>query len=91
MLMKSKKSAKNPRQGSALILSVVLTSMLAVIGVVFVKMARVDRISTSAVAENKQLNYALDTVVAKISQQLAADVPGSVNQEYYDYPDANNR
>jgi hypothetical protein len=90
--------------GSALILTVVLTSLLAVVGVLFVMVSRVDRMATSAIAENKSLNLAVDTVVATISHELVMDVPGMPDpnsvtdpnatfartQEYYDYPDVNN-
>jgi len=76
--------------GSALILTVVLTSMLAIVGVLFVMMARVDKMATSAISENRELNLAIETVIAKISQELVSDVPGVAGQEYYDYPDANN-
>ena len=78
--------------GSALILTVVLTSLLAVIGVMFIMVARVDKISTSAIIENKELNLAVDSVIAKISEQLILDTPGAAdpNQEYYDYPDPCN-
>jgi len=76
--------------GSALILTVVLTSMLAIVGILFVMMARVDNIATSAISENKELNLAIETVIAEISQQLVSDTPGILGQEYYDYPDANN-
>ena len=72
--------------GSALILAVVLTSILAIVGVLFVMMARVDKVATSAISENKELNLAIDTIIAEISQQLVSDVPGVVGQEYYDYP-----
>jgi len=73
--------------GSALILTVVLTSMLAIVGLLFVMMARVDKVATSAISENKELNLAVETVIAGISQQLVSDVPGVVaGQEYYDYP-----
>ncbi|MHC4581837.1 MAG: hypothetical protein ACYS14_10295, partial [Planctomycetota bacterium] len=92
------------RDGSALILTVVLTSLLAIIGVVFVMVSRVDKMATSAISENKSLNFAVETVVAKISRELALDVPGMTDpniaadpnspsalvQEYYDYPDVNN-
>jgi hypothetical protein len=71
---------------SALILAVVLTSLLAIIGVMFVMIARVDKMATSAISENKELNFAVETVVAKISQELVLDVPGVAGQEYYDYP-----
>ncbi len=82
-------------RGSVLILTVILTSLLAVIGVMFMMVARVDKISTSAIIENKELNLAVDSVIAKISEQLILDTPGIVepNQpmpEYYDYPDSAN-
>ncbi len=77
--------------GSALILTVVLTTLLAMIGVLFVMAARLDKMGTTATAESRELDFAVDSVVAQISEALADDVPGvSVNQEYYDYPDANN-
>jgi len=81
--------------GSALILTVVLTSLLAVIGVMFIMVARVDKISTSAIIENKELNLAVDSVIAKISEQLILDTPGIIDpnqlvREYYDYPDSAN-
>ncbi|MHC4544893.1 MAG: ComEA family DNA-binding protein [Planctomycetota bacterium] len=77
--------------GSALILTVVLTSMLAIVGILFVMMARVDKVATSAISENRELNLAVETVIAKISQELVSDIPGVIPwQEYYDYPDVNN-
>jgi len=76
--------------GSALILTVVLTSMLAIVGILFVMMARVEKVATSAISENRELDLAIETVVAKISQQLVSDIPGIAGHEYYDYPDANN-
>jgi len=76
--------------GSALILAVVLTSLLAIIGVLFVMVSRVERMATSSISENKELNLAVETVVAKISRELALDVPGVRGQEYYDYPNVND-
>ena len=76
--------------GSALILAVVLTSLLAIIGVLFVMVSRVDKMATSAISENKELNLAVETVVAKISRELTLDVPGVRGQEYYDYPNVND-
>jgi hypothetical protein len=76
--------------GSAIILVVVLTSLLAIIGVVFLLTSRVDSIATSAISENKELNLTVDTIIAQISEDLALDVPGVAAQEYYDYPDVNN-
>ncbi len=76
--------------GSALILAVVLTSILAIVGVLFVMMARVDKVATSAISENRELDLAIETVIARISQELVSDIPGVAGQEYYDYPDVNN-
>lgn len=70
--------------GSALILAVVLSSLLAMVGVLFVMVARMNKMATSAIAENMELNLAVDTVVAKVSQQLVSDVPGTIIQEVTD-------
>ncbi len=77
--------------GSALIIAVILTSLLAIIGMMFVMIARVDKMSTSAISENKELNFAVESIVAKISQKLVLDTPGVVAgaEDYNDYPDAN--
>ncbi|HPS55405.1 MAG TPA: hypothetical protein PLP05_07405, partial [Sedimentisphaerales bacterium] len=72
--------------GSALILVVVLTSLLAVVGTIFLLSSRIDSMSTSSIEENKAIKSAIDAVVGKISQVLIADVPGVSGQEYYDYP-----
>jgi hypothetical protein len=77
--------------GSALILTVVLTSLLAIVGVLFVMMSRVDKIATSAVSESRELNSAVDTIIAQISEELILDVPGVNKAEYYDYPDSQNK
>jgi len=76
--------------GSALILAVVLTSLLAIIGVLFVLVSRVDKMATSSISENQELNLAVETLIAQISQELTLDVPGVAGQEYYDYPDVND-
>jgi hypothetical protein len=79
------------RRGSAIILAVVLASLLAIIGVLFLFSSRVDSVATSAVGENHDLNLAVDTVVAQISQVLTRNVPGvNPNIAYYNYPDAGN-
>lgn len=75
----------SPSVGSALILAVVLTSLLAIVGVLFLMITRIDKIATSAISENKELDFAVETVIVKISQELASDVPGSA-AEYQDYP-----
>jgi len=78
-------------RGSALILTVVLTSLLAIVGVLFLMAARIDKMATSATAENLALTFAADTVLARIGETLVEDTPGvSKNQEYYDYPDGND-
>ncbi len=79
--------------GSALILAVVLTSLLAIVGVLFLMVARVDKIATSAISDNRELDMAIDAVTAQIAQELALDVPGDPNrnEEYHDYPDLANR
>jgi hypothetical protein len=64
--------------GSALILAVVLSALLAMVGVLFVLVARMNKMAASAVSENLELNLAVDTVVAKISQDLVLDVPGVI-------------
>ncbi|MHC4499622.1 MAG: hypothetical protein ACYS21_10975, partial [Planctomycetota bacterium] len=95
MDVSEKKSEKGRRGGgSALIMAVVLTSLLAIIGVLFVMSARVDKTATVAISDNRELKLAVETVVAKIAQELAMDVPhadpGRARQEYYDYPDPCN-
>jgi len=76
------------RRGSAIILAIVLTTLLAMVGVLFLLSSRVDSVATSAVGDNKDLKLAVDTVVAQISQKLVLDTPGvDPNGTYYDYPD----
>jgi len=85
--MANKRSVKSRlSHGSALILTVVLTSLLAIVGVLFVMVSRVDKIATSAISENKELNFAVESVIAKITEELVLDVPGVAGQEYHDYP-----
>ncbi len=74
--------------GSAIILAIVLTTLLAIVGVLFLLSSRVDSVATSAVGDNQDLKLAVDTVVAQISQKLVLDTPGvDANGTYYDYPD----
>jgi hypothetical protein len=98
MKIRNKKSRRKALSvGSALILAVVLTSLLAIIGVLFVMASRVNKIATSAISQTRELDLAVDAVVAQIAEQLALDVPRidpntfAVLQEYYDYPDEENR
>jgi hypothetical protein len=99
-VIKMTHKAKNERRatsderrfkGSAIILAVVLTTLLAIIGVLFLFSSRVDSVATSAVGDNHDLKLAVDTVVAQISQVLTHSAPGiDPNSAYYNYPDASN-
>lgn len=90
--MKNKESGKNKFPvGSAFILAVVLTTLLAIVGAMFLMAARVNKMSTSAISENRELNLAVETIIAKISQELVLDTPGVADQEYYDYPGSKDR
>ncbi len=87
----SRQPVSDSQRGSALILTVVLTSLLAILGVLFLLTMRMDRMATTATTEGRQLDFAIGTIVADISEILAQDVPGVVRgTEYYDYPDAND-
>jgi hypothetical protein len=88
--MKKTKQFEASRGGSALIMTIVLTVLLAVVAVMFVAVARMDRASTSNIADNKTLYLAAESIVEIISKELVNDTPGVANQEYYDYPDVNN-
>jgi DNA uptake protein ComE-like DNA-binding protein len=90
MTKSERRGTGDGRAGSALILAVVLTSLLAVLGVLFVMASRVDKMATSAVSENKELDFAVESVLAEVSQELVVDVPGVAGQEYCDYFDAND-
>ncbi len=78
-------------RGSALILTVVLTSMLAIVGVLFVMAARIDKMSTTAATESREITCAIDTILTRIDRELVMDIPiVTSDQEYYEFPDANN-
>ncbi len=82
------------RDGSALILVVVVTTLLAVVGVMFVMVTRVRDITSSNVADNRNLDHAVQSVVALISKTLTDDLLGTSGQlldetsgtEAYDHP-----
>lgn len=78
-------------RGSALILTVVLTSILAIVGVIFLLASRVETLSTSSLTDERDLNLAVDTIVTKLSNELVLDTPGVAGQEYYDYPGDRDR
>ncbi|MFA5553700.1 MAG: hypothetical protein WCZ89_02545 [Phycisphaerae bacterium] len=80
--------------GSTLILVVVLMSILAITGSLFMIAARLDAISTKAVNQEKDLDAAIESIIAKLANELVRDTPiKGVNTDpnnYYDYPDSNN-
>jgi hypothetical protein len=79
------------RSGSAIVFAIVLTTLLAILGVLFLLSSRVDSVSTSGVGDNQDLKLAVDSVVAQISEVLTRGVPGvDPNNTYYDYPDNSN-
>ena len=77
-------------RGSALLMAVVLTSLLAIVGLLFAVVSRMDRLGSQAAGQRRQLDMGVDSVLAILSHELRQDVPGVAQQEYYDYPDANN-
>jgi hypothetical protein len=81
---------KPNRPASALIMTIVLTVLLAIVAVMFLTVARMDRASTSNIADNKTLDSAAKSIVEIINKQLINDTPGVAGQEYYDYPDVEN-
>jgi hypothetical protein len=76
--------------GSALIMTVVLTVLLAIVAVMFVLIARMDSAATSNIADNKMLDSSVKSIIEIISKELVLDTPGVAGREYYDYPDTNN-
>lgn len=84
------------RCGSALIMTIVLTVLLAAVGVMFVAVARMDRASTSNIADNKMLDSAAKSIIEIINKELIYDTPGVAEKaglspllhpKYYDYKD----
>jgi hypothetical protein len=90
--IESRAMSHERRNGSAIILAIVLTSLLAIIGVLFLISSRVDSIATSSIADNEDLTLAVDTVITQISQDLAEDITKGVIDPncYADYPDPCN-
>ena len=76
--------------GSALIMTVVLTVLLAIVAVMFVLIARMDVAATNNIADYKMLDSSVKSIIEIISKELVLDTPGVAGREYYDYPDANN-
>lgn len=62
--------------GSALILVVVVTVLLAVVGVMFLMASRAGETETGAIVQAKDLDAAVDTVVSRINDVLVEDLFG---------------
>ena len=89
---KTKQQQQNSPGGSALVLAVILTGMLAIVGMLFVMTGRVEKTATSSISDEKDLNLAVDTVIERVEELLILDLePSSARYCYYDYPDVNNR
>ncbi|MHC4555378.1 MAG: hypothetical protein ACYSUS_08860, partial [Planctomycetota bacterium] len=72
MIIEKRQSDK--QNGSALILVVVVTVLLAVVGVMFLMVSRASEMETGAVIQNKDLSNAVDSVVTKINEVLVEDL-----------------
>lgn len=96
----TEKKTKCLKTGSALIMTVVLTVLLAIVAVMFVAVARMDIAATSNIADNKTLDLAAKSIIEIINKELIFDTPGVAKEpdfpkanypqyyDYYDYPDA---
>jgi hypothetical protein len=74
MMTKTKKQHK--ANGAALILVVVVTVLLAVIGVMFLMVSRVSEMETASVADQRDLDAAVRTVTNRINEVLVQDLFG---------------
>ncbi|MGD0785794.1 MAG: hypothetical protein ABR969_08255 [Sedimentisphaerales bacterium] len=93
MKMELNKKLRPYRLGSALIMTMVLTVLLAIIAVMFVAVARMDRASTSNIADNKSLDLAAKSITEIICKDITKDIPGMTGYDpnkYCTYPDANH-
>lgn len=73
----TKRQSVRRQGGSAFILVVVVTVLLAVIGLMFVMVARLGEMGSSAVVDNADLDAAVQTVVSRINTALVADLFGA--------------
>jgi len=86
------------RTGSALVLVVVLTVLLASVGVMFLMMARISEMGTAGIGDDLQLRQGVNTVVDRIRDVLIDDLLGNDpnllnndnSDEYWDYPGADD-
>ena len=71
--MKIKTRQFDKRRGAALILVIVVTVLLAAIGMMFLMTSRLSEMETAAVANSRDLEAGVQTVVGKINDLLMAD------------------
>lgn len=96
-MLEKKINLKAAKVGSALIMTVVLTVLLAIVAVMFVMVARMDSASTSNIVDSKTLDNAAKSIIEIIGKELVLDTPGvalkagllpkSDYPQYYDYQD----
>jgi DNA uptake protein ComE-like DNA-binding protein len=80
-------TVRNSALGSALILVVLLTSILAIVGALFVMSSRIDQMSTESIRQERDLDAAIASIITKLADELVLDTPGIGGQpDYYDYP-----
>lgn len=87
------------RNGSALVMVIVLTVLLSLIASMFILMSRVDEMSTKSIKTDRQLAAAVDVLVEKIEDVLVYDLyamgstrlskSSNVPNEAWDYPKHN--
>ncbi|MCE5184721.1 MAG: general secretion pathway protein GspK [Planctomycetaceae bacterium] len=75
--MKTESRQLDRNRGSALLLVVVVTVLLAVIGVMFLMVSRAGETETGAVVQSKDLDNAVQSVVTRINEVLVNDLFGS--------------
>ncbi len=79
-----------PHAGSALVLVIVITVLLATVGVMFVVMARLSQSATSAISDNRELSAAVDVVVNRIQTVLVDDLFGADDRMFNGPGDSNS-
>ncbi len=78
------------KNGSALILVVVVTALLSVIGVIFVMTMRMREMTTSNITDNRDLDAAVHSTVGQIGTILVQDLFGTnLNKNIIDGTDGN--
>ena len=82
---------KHKNDGSAIILVIVMLVLLAIVGFTFVMVSRLDAIGAGASQQSGELDSAVDYLVERIADEIAADADPSASGYGYDYPDSTHR